>query len=83
MPFLRRIANFILLNLISLYQKTLSFDHGPLRFFFPYGYCRFRPTCSEYAQKAIHKHGPIKGVAMALKRIVRCNPFHPGGWDPA
>jgi len=43
--------------------------------------CRFVPTCSEYAVQAIEKHG-IKGVWLALKRILKCNPLHPGGYDP-
>ncbi|QYR24198.1 membrane protein insertion efficiency factor YidD [Paenibacillus sp. sptzw28] len=43
--------------------------------------CRFYPTCSEYALQAIDKHGPAKGGWLALKRICRCHPFHPGGID--
>jgi putative membrane protein insertion efficiency factor len=44
--------------------------------------CRFYPSCSQYAQEAIECHGPGKGAWMALKRIGRCHPFHPGGEDP-
>ena len=44
--------------------------------------CRFTPTCSEYAQQAIEKYGAVKGGCLALKRILRCNPFHKGGYDP-
>lgn len=44
--------------------------------------CRFVPTCSEYALQAIEKHGAIRGSIMAIRRILRCHPFHPGGYDP-
>lgn len=44
--------------------------------------CRFMPTCSEYALQAIEKYGIIRGGKMAIKRILRCHPFHPGGYDP-
>jgi putative membrane protein insertion efficiency factor len=44
--------------------------------------CRFVPTCSEYALQAIDKHGVIRGSIMAVRRILRCHPFHPGGYDP-
>ncbi|NCF75378.1 MAG: membrane protein insertion efficiency factor YidD [Xanthomonadaceae bacterium] len=72
----------IILKLIRLYQKTLSFDHGLPKKFFPYGYCRFNPTCSEYGYQAIEKYGIIKGGLMALWRIIRCNPWNKGGNDP-
>jgi uncharacterized protein len=44
--------------------------------------CRFYPTCSEYAAAAIAKHGVIRGGILAAKRLVKCNPLHPGGYDP-
>ncbi|MEM8672432.1 MAG: membrane protein insertion efficiency factor YidD [Cyanobacteria bacterium P01_G01_bin.67] len=44
--------------------------------------CRFQPTCSQYAIEAIAGYGTIKGSWLALKRILRCHPFHPGGYDP-
>lgn len=44
--------------------------------------CRFTPTCSEYSYQAIERYGFAKGAWMGLKRIVRCNPFNPGGYDP-
>lgn len=44
--------------------------------------CRFYPTCSAYAIEAIQKKGPVKGTWLASKRIAKCHPFHPGGYDP-
>lgn len=71
-----------ILKLIRLYQKTLSFDHGPLSFLYSEGYCRFQPTCSEYTYQAIEKYGVLKGGALGLWRILRCHPFSKGGYDP-
>jgi len=73
---------FIAIKIIKLYQKTFSFDHGFFRFMYPYGYCRFKPTCSEYAIGAIEKYGFIRGGIKAIWRILRCNPWNKGGWDP-
>ncbi len=44
--------------------------------------CRYYPTCSAYAFEAVAKHGSIRGTALAVKRILRCHPFHAGGYDP-
>ncbi|MDX9713844.1 MAG: membrane protein insertion efficiency factor YidD [Dissulfurispiraceae bacterium] len=44
--------------------------------------CRFYPSCSEYALEAIEKHGALKGMFLSIMRILRCNPFHSGGYDP-
>jgi hypothetical protein len=44
--------------------------------------CRFQPTCSHYAYEAILKHGALKGGRLAIKRIAKCGPWHPGGYDP-
>jgi uncharacterized protein len=44
--------------------------------------CRFIPTCSQYAYEAISRYGAMRGGLMALKRLLRCHPFHPGGYDP-
>ncbi len=70
------------LFLIRLYQRTLSFDHGPLKRLFPDGYCRFSPTCSMYGYECIERHGVIRGGGLMLWRICRCNPFSKGGFDP-
>lgn len=44
--------------------------------------CRFHPTCSEYAVESLRRHGPVRGLWMAVRRIGRCHPWHPGGYDP-
>jgi putative membrane protein insertion efficiency factor len=44
--------------------------------------CRFYPSCSDYAREAIDRHGAAKGCWMAMRRVVRCHPYHPGGYDP-
>jgi uncharacterized protein len=64
----------IVLAIIRFYQKLIS----PL---FPPS-CRFTPTCSHYSYEAIEKHGFLKGSWLAVKRIGRCHPFNPGGYDP-
>ncbi len=64
----------ILIFLIKGYQKLIS----PL---FPPS-CRFTPTCSNYALQAVEKYGFFKGGWLAIKRILKCHPFHPGGYDP-
>lgn len=76
------LMRFIFLKIIKLYQKTLSLDHGLLAFRYKYGFCRFYPTCSEYAAEAIRKFGVLKGGWLALKRVLRCNPWNRGGFDP-
>jgi len=64
-----------LLWLIRLYQRTLAKA-------MPEGTCRFHPTCSHYGYEAIEVHGAIKGSAMAMWRVMRCNPWNKGGFDP-
>ncbi|NOZ60092.1 MAG: membrane protein insertion efficiency factor YidD [Calditrichaeota bacterium] len=65
---------YVFMFLIRFYQKAIS------PFFLPS--CRFYPTCSQYSFQAIQKHGAIKGLLMAIWRILRCNPFNKGGYDP-
>ncbi len=69
------IPRWLLLGLIRLYQATFSRT-------LPADTCRFYPTCSRYGYMAIYKYGVLKGGAMAAWRIVRCNPFNSGGFDP-
>ena len=64
-----------LLAMIRLYQMTIS--RG-----LPENTCRFYPTCSHYGYQAIYKYGAIKGSIMAAWRVLRCNPFSEGGFDP-
>jgi uncharacterized protein len=74
MTIIKEFFQIVFLILIKVYQFTLSPLLGPA--------CRFYPSCSEYAYKAILRHGPINGSILAVKRILRCHPFHPGGVDP-
>lgn len=69
------------LILIRIYQKTLSPDHGLTQGFFPFGACKYHPTCSQYSYEAINKSGIIKGAYQSIKRVLRCNPFSKGGID--
>jgi hypothetical protein len=68
--------------IITLYQKTVSPDHGVIRGLFPFGVCRYTPTCSDYSKEAIARYGISRGSIMGIKRIIRCNPFVAGGEDP-
>ncbi len=77
-----KLPSKIVVFFIKIYQKTLSPDHGPLRVFYPYGCCRFTPSCSEYGSEAIKRYGVIKGGIKTAWRILRCNPFNKGGHDP-
>ena len=78
---LNYLPRLLVLKLIRIYQKTLSFDHGLVKIFFPNGYCKYRPTCSQYAYQSVEKYGIIKGGLMAVWRVLRCNPFSGGGHD--
>jgi hypothetical protein len=64
----------VFIAIIRFYQKQISPMLPPS--------CRFQPTCSQYAIEAIQKHGVLKGGALAFWRILRCNPFSKGGYDP-
>ncbi|WP_447958021.1 membrane protein insertion efficiency factor YidD [Vreelandella sp. EE7] len=71
---LTRALGAVLIGLVKVYQVTLSPLLGPR--------CRFWPSCSSYTVEAIKVHGPFKGGWMAIKRISKCHPGHPGGMDP-
>ncbi len=63
-----------LIALIELYRTYVSPTRMPT--------CRFTPTCSEYAVTALHRHGLWMGVSLTVVRLLKCGPWHPGGWDP-
>jgi putative membrane protein insertion efficiency factor len=67
----------LLLATLAFYQRWLS----PAVHTLNPGGCRYQPTCSEYAQIAIATHGPVRGVALSLSRLLRCHPFARGGLD--
>jgi putative membrane protein insertion efficiency factor len=69
-----RAFQLLFLGLIQTYRYTLSYLMG--------GQCRYQPTCSQYGLDAIREWGPWRGGWMALRRILRCHPFHAGGYDP-
>ncbi|WP_430453784.1 membrane protein insertion efficiency factor YidD [Rhodopirellula europaea] len=72
--FLSRLAISTMVLCIRWYQVVISPMMGPS--------CRFTPTCSAYAIESIQKHGTIRGTWRAIKRIGRCHPWNPGGYDP-
>jgi uncharacterized protein len=80
--YLENLLKKLLIFTIRVYQKTLSPDHGVVKHFFYGGYCRFHPTCSEYAIQVIKKKGVLKGLLLACWRLLRCNPWNKGGHDP-
>jgi putative membrane protein insertion efficiency factor len=67
---MRRLA----LGSIRLYQLTFGKWLPPS--------CRFTPSCSHYAYEAVEKHGALRGTSLAIRRLLRCHPFNPGGYDP-
>ena len=64
----------VLLALIALYRYAISPMLGR--------HCRFEPSCSEYAAGAIREHGAARGAYLGMRRMCRCHPWHPGGFDP-
>lgn len=64
----------VLIAIIKFYRKFISPLKKPC--------CRFVPTCSEYALEAVQKYGAVKGTYLAVKRLLKCHPFHEGGYDP-
>jgi uncharacterized protein len=72
--FISKIIKIVFIGLIRFYQVAIS-PHTPAA-------CRFTPTCSQYAIEALRKHGVIKGSFLAIKRILRCNPWGGSGYDP-
>ena len=65
---------FLVIGIFRFYQKFISPMTPPS--------CRFYPTCSHYGVEAVEKHGAFKGIYLAISRILRCHPFHEGGYDP-
>ncbi len=65
---------WLLIFLIRIYQRTLSPLLGPV--------CRFEPSCSRYAVRCLELHGALRGSWLTIRRLSRCHPFNPGGYDP-
>ncbi|MBS7526526.1 membrane protein insertion efficiency factor YidD [Fusibacter paucivorans] len=65
---------YVMIYMIKFYRGFISPFLGH--------HCRFQPTCSQYALQAIEKYGALKGGYLSIKRISKCHPFHPGGYDP-
>lgn len=69
-----QLANRVLVGAIRIYRRYVSPCLGR--------HCRFHPTCSMYALEALSRHGLLKGGWLAIRRVLRCHPLHPGGLDP-
>jgi putative membrane protein insertion efficiency factor len=67
-------VKYIAKTIIRIYQNVISIHFPPA--------CRYYPSCSAYAYEAIDKHGVFYGIYLSLRRILRCHPFHEGGYDP-
>ena len=64
----------VALALLRFYKRLISPLLPPM--------CRFEPTCSVYMMRAVEKYGALRGIWLGLRRLTRCHPFNPGGWDP-
>ena len=71
---MEKIIKYIILKFLRFYQIFISTFTRPS--------CRFYPTCSEYAYQAFESYGVFRGFYLTVKRILKCHPFHPGGYDP-
>ncbi len=80
LPFSNFKPIYLFILLIKIYQLCLS----PMKkvIFGAHAECRYYPTCSEYACQCLTKHGIFMGIILSIKRIIRCHPFHEGGFDP-
>jgi putative membrane protein insertion efficiency factor len=67
-------VTWVLMLLVSAYRRFVSPLLGPT--------CRFEPTCSTYSLEALRVHGALRGTWLTVRRLARCHPFHPGGYDP-
>ncbi len=67
-------VTWVLILLVSAYRRFVSPLLGPT--------CRFEPSCSAYALEALGVHGALRGTWLTIRRLLRCGPWHPGGWDP-
>ena len=74
MKFLTKFLKIFMISLIRIYQKVVSPLFG--------ANCRYYPTCSQYAIEALERYGPLRGGLLSVKRILRCHPWHAGGYDP-
>lgn len=73
--YVNKAINFILIGLVKCYRRFIS----PMK---KKSSCIYIPTCSQYALEALKKYGPFKGSYLSIRRILRCNPLHKGGYDP-
>jgi putative membrane protein insertion efficiency factor len=71
-----------IVKIIEIYQRTISPDHGWFKSRHPAGYCKYSPSCSEYCKQSVIKHGTLKGLVKGAYRLLRCNPWSKGGYDP-
>lgn len=80
--FTSRFMAKLFIIVIKIYQKILSPEQSFWGKRVGWKVCRFHPTCSQYAIDALEKHGSLKGSYLAFRRIIRCHPWNPGGYDP-